>query len=69
MERGEVIKWVNELATTGWDRDRPFSIRAIGDALNRLVTDPPAGRRSGSATASTRPWRSATDHRITRHEK
>ena len=44
MERGEVIKWVNELAQTGWGRDKPFSIRAIGDALNKLVTDPPAGK-------------------------
>jgi hypothetical protein len=69
MERGEVIRWVNELATTGWDREKPFSIRAIGDSLNRLVTDPHAGGRSRSATASTRPWRSATDHRITRYEK
>jgi hypothetical protein len=46
MERGEVIKWVSELATTGWDREKPVNIRAIGDALNRLVTDPPAGRRA-----------------------
>ena len=44
MERGEIIKWVNELATTIWERDKPFSIRAIGDALNKLVTDPPAGK-------------------------
>ena len=44
MERGEIIKWVNELAQTGWGRDKPFSIRAIGDALNRLVTEPPAGK-------------------------
>jgi hypothetical protein len=37
MERGEVIRWVSELATTGWGRDKPFSIRAVTDALARLA--------------------------------
>ena len=37
MERGEVIKWVGELATTGWGRDKPFSIKAVGDALRALT--------------------------------
>jgi hypothetical protein len=41
-----VIRRVNELATTGWERDKPFSIRAIGDALNRLVTEPPPGKKA-----------------------
>lgn len=37
MERGEIIKWVNELVTTGWSRDKPFTIRSITDALTRLT--------------------------------
>ena len=37
MERGEIIKWVSELATTGWDRDKPFSIRAVTNALGALT--------------------------------
>lgn len=37
MERGEIIRWVSELTTTGWGRDKPFSIRAVGDALGRLT--------------------------------
>lgn len=37
MERGEIIKWVSELATTGWGRDKAFSIRAVTDALARLA--------------------------------
>lgn len=44
MERGEVIKWVNELATTGWGRDKPFSIRAIGDACAKLAEGKEPGR-------------------------
>jgi hypothetical protein len=37
MERGEIIKWVSELVTTGWGRDKPFTIRSITDALARLT--------------------------------
>jgi|SRR5580704_2127534 hypothetical protein len=37
MERGEVIKWVNELVTTGWGREKPFSIRSVTDALAKLT--------------------------------
>jgi hypothetical protein len=44
MDRGEVIRWVNELATTGWGRAKPFSIRAVGDALRDLVDGRSPGR-------------------------
>ena len=44
MERGDVIYWVNELATTGWGRERPFSIRAIGDACAKLAEGKEPGR-------------------------
>lgn len=37
MERGEIIRWVSELATTGWGREKPFSIRAVTDALAKLA--------------------------------
>jgi hypothetical protein len=37
MERGEIMKWVSELATTGWGRDEPFKIRSITNALNTLL--------------------------------
>jgi hypothetical protein len=37
MERGEIIKWVSELATTGWGREKPFSIRSVTNALNTLL--------------------------------
>ena len=37
MERGEIIKWVSELATTGWGRDKPFAIRSVTNALNTLL--------------------------------
>ena len=37
MERGEIIKWVNELVTTGWGRDKPFTIRSITSALTSLT--------------------------------
>ena len=37
MERGEIIKWVSELATTGWGRDKPFSIRSVTNALTALL--------------------------------
>jgi Helicase HerA, central domain len=37
MERGEIIKWVNELVTTGWGRERPFTIRSITSALTALT--------------------------------
>ena len=59
MERGDVIYWVNELATTGWGRDRPFSIRAIGDACAKLAEGKEPGRtvtkpRDGVYQASLR---------------
>jgi hypothetical protein len=44
MERGEILRWAAELVTTGWGREKPFSIRSVGDALNTLTTDPPPGR-------------------------
>jgi len=37
MTRGDIIKWVNDLATGAWGRDRPFTIKAVGDALRDLV--------------------------------
>ncbi len=37
MERGEIIRWVSELATTGWGREKPFSIRSVTNALNMLL--------------------------------
>jgi hypothetical protein len=37
MERGEIIRWVSELATTGWGRDKPFAIRSVTNALNTLL--------------------------------
>jgi hypothetical protein len=37
MDRGEIIKWAGELVTTGWGRDKPFSIRSVGDALRGLT--------------------------------
>ena len=37
MERGEIIKWVSELATTGWGREKPFSIRSVTNALGALL--------------------------------
>lgn len=37
MERGEIIKWVSELAVTGWGREKPFSIRSVTNALAALV--------------------------------
>jgi hypothetical protein len=37
MERGEIIRWVSELATTGWGREKPFSIRSVTNALNTLL--------------------------------
>lgn len=44
MERGEIIKWVNELVTTGWGRDKPFSIRQIQNALTALAAGHEGGR-------------------------
>ena len=35
---------MNELATTGWGRDKPFSIRAIGDACAKLAEGKEPGR-------------------------
>jgi hypothetical protein len=37
MERGEIIKWVSELVTTGWGREKPFTIRSITSALTTLT--------------------------------
>jgi Helicase HerA, central domain len=37
MERGEIIKWVGELATTGWGRAKPFHMKSVGDALRALT--------------------------------
>ena len=37
MERGEIIRWVSELATTGWGREKPFSIRSVTNALAALA--------------------------------
>jgi hypothetical protein len=36
MERGEIIKWVTDLAKS-WDR-KPWSIRSVTDALGKLVS-------------------------------
>ncbi len=44
MDRGEIISWVNELATGAWERPKPFSIRAVGDALRDLVDGKSPGR-------------------------
>jgi hypothetical protein len=68
MERGEIIKWVNELATI-WGRSKPFSIRAISDALRdlvdgkspgRTVTKPRDGVYRAAAPAGTNPSDQAT---------
>ena len=37
MERGEIIRWVSELATTGWGREKPFAIRSVTNALAALA--------------------------------
>jgi hypothetical protein len=37
MERGEIIAGASKVATEEWGRDKPFSIRAIGDALRDLA--------------------------------
>jgi hypothetical protein len=37
MDRGEIIKWTSELVTTGWGRDKPFSIRSVTNALSDLT--------------------------------
>jgi hypothetical protein len=44
MERGEIIKWVNELVTTGWARDKPFSLRSVTTALTTLCGGTCPGR-------------------------
>jgi hypothetical protein len=58
MERGDIIKWVSELATTGWGREKPFSIRSVTNALTTL-TEGDGGRvivkvRDGVYQASPR---------------
>jgi hypothetical protein len=37
MQRGEIIKWVGELAVTGWGREKPFGIKSVGNALQKLT--------------------------------
>ena len=44
MERGEIIKWVSELATTGWGREKPFSLRSVTTALTMLASGAFPGR-------------------------
>ena len=39
MDRGEVIKEAGALATKEWGRAKPFSVRAISDALRALTAD------------------------------
>lgn len=39
LNRGEIIKWVGDLATGAWERPKPFSIRSVGDALRSLTGD------------------------------
>jgi hypothetical protein len=58
MERGEIIRWVSELATTGWGREKPFAIRSVTNALTAL-TEGDGGRvivkvRDGVYQASPR---------------
>ena len=58
MERGEIIRWAKELATTGWGREKPFSIRSVTNALTALL-EGDAGRvivkvREGVYQASPR---------------
>jgi hypothetical protein len=36
MERGEIIAAAGAVARDEWGRDKPYSIRAIGDALRDL---------------------------------
>jgi hypothetical protein len=38
MERGEIIKWVGDLTTTAWEREKPFNVRSISNALKTLTT-------------------------------
>jgi hypothetical protein len=37
VTRGEIISWVGELATGAWGREKPFTIKAVGDALRDLA--------------------------------
>jgi hypothetical protein len=37
MDRGEVIKWVNDLATGAWERPQGFVLRSITTALKDLA--------------------------------
>ena len=67
MERGEIIKWVSELAVTGWDREKPFSIRAVTNALAALtasgrITKLP-GRDGVYQVTNTQPSRDDHDQR------
>ncbi len=50
MDRGEVIQWAGDLATGAWSRGKPFSIRAVGNALNDLA----AGKYPGRAVIKPR---------------
>jgi hypothetical protein len=42
MERGEIIKWTGDMARS-WDR-KPWSIKAVGNALRDLVEGKESGR-------------------------
>jgi hypothetical protein len=62
MERGEIIKWVNGLAQTGWGRDKPFTIRAIGDACTKLAEGKVPGREVTKPRGGV--YRAVTDSRL-----
>ena len=43
MERGEIIKWVTDLARA-WERPKPWTIKAIGNACTKLAEGGVPGR-------------------------
>lgn len=44
MDRGEIIAAAGELVTGEWGREKPYSIRAVGDALRDLASGKVPGR-------------------------
>jgi hypothetical protein len=63
MERGEIIRWTADLVKGAWERERPFAIRSVTNALRDLTDEGKIAKvRDGVYRAAVTTTAGGTDH-------
>jgi hypothetical protein len=63
MERGEIIRWTADLVKGAWERERPFAIRSVTNALRDLTDEGKIAKvRDGVYRAAVTTTSGGSDH-------